>query len=97
MATMQRVGTTATTVKGGRERLEVTYHQTTVVRVDSEGIHLDSGGWRTTTTKARMNQAANQYGLGFSVFQEKGKWFVRVGNWETGETLPFVDGMVIHV
>ena len=53
-------------------------------------VTLDSGGWRTVTTKRKMNQAANQFGLIYSVFQRKGQWFVAlVGN----TVVPFVDGM----
>ena len=93
MATQQRVGTVATTVQGGREGLRVVYHQTTVVHVQADkGIKLDSGGWRTATTKTRMNQASNQYGLGFRVYQTGGAWFV---TWK-GQDLPFTDGMVLR-
>ena len=41
-------------------------------------ITLDSGDWRTVTTKARINQVASQYGLGFRVTQDKGKWWVTI-------------------
>jgi hypothetical protein len=37
-----------------------------------------------------MNQTANQYALGFSVFQKAYKWFVTL---PTGATVPFFDGM----
>jgi hypothetical protein len=31
-----------------------------------------------------MNQAANQFGLGFGVFQRKGEWYIQIGDYETG-------------
>ncbi len=76
MAQTQRIGTTATTVstEGGWTR--VVYHQTTVVKWNAEKIILDTGGWKTVTTKTRMNQAANQYDLGFLVYQKDFNWFV---------------------
>ncbi len=33
-------------------------------------ITLDTGGWQSATTKARMNQFANQFGIDYHVFQE---------------------------
>ena len=57
--------------------LPVTYHSTEVVKVALDGtVTLDTGGWRSNTTKLRMNQAAQQYGLGFGVFQKNFDWFV---------------------
>lgn len=52
------------------------YHDTEVVLFDADTIILDHGGWRTSTTKTRMNQTATQYGLGFRVFQKDFDWFV---------------------
>ena len=64
------------------------YHQTAVVKWDGERVILDSGGWRPDpdgnptrrdpgrTTMDRMNQCAREYGLGYSVWQEKYRWFV---------------------
>lgn len=36
----------------------VVYHETAVVKFNAEKIILNSGGWRTNTTKLRMNQAS---------------------------------------
>ena len=72
--------------------MTVTYHSTPIVHVDPEGvITLNSGGWRSVTTKRKMNQAANEFGLAYSVYQRKGEWFVDHGHGE----IPFVDGMVL--
>ena len=67
---------TATTVQSGNGSTNVVYHTTTVVSFNSERITLDTGGWRTNTTKTRMNQAANQFDLGFNVWQKDYEWFV---------------------
>jgi hypothetical protein len=57
----------------------VTYVNTKIVSWDgSKNITLNSGGWQTVTTKRKMVQAANQFGLGYSVYQHKGEWFVCV-------------------
>lgn len=57
----------------------------------------------TNTTKLRMNQAANQFGLGFGVYQKNHAWFVVIKNpdytpenglpYWTDEKIPFLDGM----
>ena len=53
-----------------------TYHSTDVVKWNDKHIRLYTGGWKTVTTKTRMNQVSNQFGLGYSVYQRKGKWYV---------------------
>jgi hypothetical protein len=86
------IGRTATFVRTDSDgRTVVRYHQTDVVAFDAESIRLNSGGWRTATTKLRMNQTANQFGLGFSVYQHKFEWFVCFG----GMRLEYIDGMVL--
>lgn len=56
----------------------VTYVSTEIVRAEGDIITLNSGGWQTVTTKRKMNQAANQFGLRFGVHQVKGEWFVDI-------------------
>lgn len=75
----------------------VRYHNTVVVEFTPEKIRLNSGGWRTATTKLRMNQTSNQFGLGFSVFQHKRRWYVDIGVFGSSEfrRIPFEDGMVL--
>jgi len=65
--------------------LQVWYHRTPVVTVDAKKIVLDTGGWKTRTTKTRMNQASNEFGLGYHVFVEGREWFVN----HKGRILPF--------
>lgn len=75
---------------------EYVYHRTAVVIRNADGtIRLDSGGWRTATTLRAMNQASNQDGLGFRVFQRKGEWYV---NWPPygAEPMEFSDGMTLN-
>lgn len=70
------------------------YHNTAIVQVFGNGnIKLNSGGWRTATTKLAMNQASNEFNLGFSVSQRKGVWYVTTAQY--GE-MPFEDGMTIR-
>ena len=66
-------------------RISVVYHNTLVVEATPDYITLNTGGWFTATTRTRMNQASNQFDLGYGVYQKKGKWFVDY----QGNTYPF--------
>lgn len=75
----------------------VLYHSTVVAKRAPDGtITLDSGGWRTVTTKTRINQFANEHCAGaFQVRQIDGRWEVQRRN-AAGlvvRALAFVDGM----
>src|ERR1700742_4196207 len=71
------------------------YHDTCVARREGRVVKLDSGGYRTATTKLRMNQFSNEYCNGaFSVYQKGFDWFVRIRD-QMG--LPFSDGMEFEV
>jgi len=72
--------------------LIVTYHNTAVVKlINDRYAVLNSGGYRTNTTKRRMNQASLQYALGFEVYQVNFVWYVSIGN----EVCEYYDGIVI--
>lgn len=66
------------------DRFGVTLHSTVVVEVRRDGSYkLDSGGWLTVTTKARMNEFSPA-----RVYQKKHAWFV-------GDE-PYHDGIVVR-
>lgn len=79
----------------------VTYVSTQIVSWNKDTVTLNSNGWHTVTTKRKMTQAARQFALGYSVFQEKGAWYVRRlarapeggATWEGGVTFPYYDGV----
>lgn len=80
--------------------LRVTYHNTDVVKVDEGGtVTLTTDGFRTVTTKLRMNQAAYQFNLGYRVYQKDFEWYVitEMNNiFDMIHSIPFRDGMVIN-
>lgn len=78
MAQTSRVTGRATSIYSDADGTHVQYHNTRVVSFDAKRITLRTGGWRTMTTKTRMNQAASQFRLGFSVYQKAGEWYVRL-------------------
>lgn len=74
------------------DELHVKYHQTSVIVFLSNGdIRLNSGGWRTTTTKSRINAALN--GTGWRVWQDGGEWFI--GKVSENVKYTFSDGMEV--
>jgi len=55
----------------------VTLHGTDIVKVDRFGrITLKTGGYRTHTTRTRINQVSDEYALGFRVFQKNFTWYI---------------------
>lgn len=94
MASLSKVGKTATVVFSDESgALCCVYHRTCVAKKLPDGrVKLNSGGWKTATTRTRMNQFANAHcGGRYSVFQKAFDWFIRVN----GETVPFVDGVEV--
>lgn len=91
MSQLQRVGKVHTKVFTSLGSTYIRYHNTDVVRFNESEITLKTNGWNTATTKARMNQASNEYNLGFSVSQRKNEWYVMTPDGE----IPFKDGMTI--
>ena len=85
MGQTQRVSGRATSIRQEGPDIVITYHATDVVRFNAKRIILDTGGWKTNTTKTRMNQASAQYGLGYYVYQKDFSWYVECN----GKTLPF--------
>jgi len=76
MANQWKVGTHKTRVYVDEGFTIVKYWRTKVVKFNEEHIILDNGGWLTATTKLRMNQASNEYSLGYQVYQEDCSWYV---------------------
>lgn len=91
MAQTQKVTGVRTDIFTEDGQTHVSYRGTRVVSFDEKTITLRSGGWETFTTKVRMNQTANQFELGFYVYQEHYTWYVNF----KGERLEFSNGMTL--
>ena len=76
MSQQYRIGSHKTTVKTENGTTKVVYWSTPVVSFNDKEIILNTGNYRTNTTKTRMNQTSSQFGLGFYVFQKNYDWFV---------------------
>lgn len=93
MSRMDKLSTYRTSIMATGDKLAIVYANTLIVDKHGDTITLDSGGWETVTTKRKMNQAARQFALGYSVTQRNFKWFVTL---PTGATVPFYDGMTFN-
>lgn len=95
MPRMDKLSPYRTTIAAGEPgETVITYVSTPIVKFDRDKVTLDSGGYRTVTTKRKMNQAARQFSLPYSVYQRDFDWFVY--NRHNGHTAPFEDGMIIR-
>ena len=65
-------------------------HDTEVVIHYPDRVVLDSGGWLTVTTKARMNEFTD-----LSIYQDNYQWFV--DGIVSNTSIPFTDGMTIQL
>jgi len=86
---MNKIGKTATSIKTEQELTKIIYHDTCIVKFNHEKIILNSGGWRTATTKRRMNQISNVYKLGYRVYQHDFTWYIKFHD----SILKFYDNM----
>jgi hypothetical protein len=90
MVELRRKGHTRISEENGNTR--VSLWDTDIVRANKREIELNSGGWYTPTTKRRMNQASEELGLGYNVYQEDKEWFVS----HRGQTRKFKSGMRLN-
>ena len=74
--------------------LKVKLHNTFVFCLSEGGvIVLNSGGYRTNTTKTAINRAFSQLNIDGQVSQVKGEWYVTFN----GDKLKFQDSMTLSV
>ncbi len=79
----------------GRRRIEVIVHNTVIVMIepDANRINLYSGGFRTATTKSRINAVLTNLSDGCSIFQKNYEWQYARRSWNKSE--PFYEGLTV--
>lgn len=77
---------------------DVFLHGNLIARIGETWIELFDGGWKTTTTKSRLNAILEANGCGGErVFQKKGQWWVTINNGRDNfATVPFFSGMRLN-
>lgn len=66
---------TATTITHRDGFTVCTYHSTDVIAWDGKTLILDTGGWKTATTKRRMNDRMKEWGICGHVYQKDHEWY----------------------
>lgn len=66
-----------TTVKVSSDKIEMYLHGNLIARKDLTGLYVTDAGWKTGTTKERINGILSN--IGKSVYQKKGEWFFQDG------------------
>ena len=66
----------------------VRLHNTQVIKFYPEKTVLSSGGYRTVTTKARINEFSD-----FHIQQKNGTWFIGIGSMHFTDYKVFADGL----
>lgn len=80
-------------IRRSEDQIAIRYHNTDVVTFATNGaITLNSGGWRTVTTKARFNEHLPGR---WTVYQEAGIWYLAQG-WGSEDKYIFADGITIQ-
>lgn len=87
-ANKNTVGTHRTNVVHDGETVSIIYHGTVVVKASTSAIILNTGGYLTSTTVRRMNEASRQFGLGYRARRCGGYLVVR---WPNGEECKYLD------
>ena len=65
-----------------------------IAEIGDDYIKLFDGGYRSNTTKSRLNAILNVHGCNFDgVFQKKGEWFFHDS--ARSVDMPFENGMVV--
>lgn len=73
----------------------IKYHDTEIVKFNNDYFVINFGGFDTVTTRRKMNQASNQFNLGFSIFRRKGITYMQNGRDITEISVNFP--MVFHL
>ena len=77
--------------RDGSDGINVLFHDTYIAALSpAGGLTLNSGGWRTHTTKDRLNKVL---GRPWSIYQAAGVWYLR--NYENNVEYIFQDGLII--
>lgn len=79
--------------------LALKYHATDVVTYYDDGrVVLNSGGWRTSTTKLRFNESYAK--IPIQVWSDRGVWYVAVtvnGFHDSSEPVAYDDGLTLQM
>ena len=67
-------------------------HIATLCKISMD-LRIFDGGWRSNTTKSRLNALLEEFGGGDKVVQKNWAWFL--SDALDGSTVPFISGMTV--
>ena len=73
-------------IETNKDVVNVILWNTTIAQIHADRVVVNSGNWRTVTTKSRLNAILSEY-CGTGISQAKGEWYI------DGES--FYDAMTI--
>ena len=76
MPNMMKIGRHATTIDENHGTVKVQYHDTIVFEKTGDEVTVRTGGWVTNTTRTRINQAFNVYGVEAHAYIKDGEMLV---------------------
>jgi hypothetical protein len=74
-----------------RDASYVYLHGNHIATIGDTFIELYTCGYKTKTTKSRLNAILSDHGNGARVYQRDFEWFVS----DNGATVPFTEGMIL--
>ena len=74
-----------------RDANYVFLHGNHIATIGDTWLQMFNCGWKTMTTKSRLNAILSEHGSGEYIYQKQGKWFVSTSNGE----LMFSEGMIL--
>lgn len=80
------------------DTIYIRLHNTDIITIARDGsVTLNSSGWRTSTTKARLNSYLTKLNLPACISQERGQWYLfDISNgWDNAARYVYADGMTI--
>lgn len=82
---------TEVTYSPERDASYVMLHGNHIATINDTSIELYTCGYKTNTTKSRLNAILKEHGNGAYVYQKDFEWFVT----DNDQTVPFTEGMVL--
>lgn len=84
----KRVANNTLEIDYGNGKKAIRFHNTDILTFDNGFVTLDNGGWKTKTTKERINAYLPSP---YWIEQKNYEWYVHIG--ENGEKLPYNNGI----
>lgn len=74
-----------------KDKVTFKLHGCSIVKADKRKrlLKLDSCGWKTKTTKTRLNELLREAGVGEQISQKKGVWYLNGNKYEDGMRIKY--------